>query len=132
MLDALVEASAELKKKEAERTAVVAVTAIGIEFSSRSRYQVAEDVSKNTELVLALQIDEGDAGPRVPRPTTSTCSSELARRTGGLHETVLSSLGIGERAEEALRRPARQYRLSYAPCPASRTASWRSRWPARG
>ena len=37
MLDALVEASAELKKKEAERTAVVAVSAIGVEFSSRNR-----------------------------------------------------------------------------------------------
>lgn len=116
MLDALVEASAELKKKEAERTAVVAVSAVGVEFSSRSRFQVADDVPKNTGLVLALEIDEGEIDPE-SRALYDYVFSELARRTGGLHETVLSSLGIDSGMKKLSAFLRGGYRLSYATLP---------------
>jgi VWFA-related protein len=116
MLDALVEASAELKKKEAERTAVVAVSAIGIEFSSRSRYQVTDDVPKNTELVLALQIDEGETDAE-SRANYEYVFSELARRTGGVHEIALSSLGADSAMKKLSAVLRGSYRLSYATLP---------------
>jgi VWFA-related protein len=116
MLDALVEASAELKKKEAERTAVVAVSAIGIEFSSRNRYQVTDEVPKNTDQVLALQIDEGETDAD-SRFVYDYVFSELAKRTGGLHETVLSSLGIESSIKKLTAYLRGGYRLSYATLP---------------
>jgi VWFA-related protein len=116
MLDALVEASQELRKKEAERTAVVAVSAVGIEFSSRSRFQVTDDVPKYAEQVLALQIDEGEVDAE-SRSKYDYVFSELAKRTGGLHETVLSSLGVdtGMKKLSAFLRGG--YRLGYATLP---------------
>ena len=116
MLDALVEASKELTQKEAERPAVVAVSGVGIEFSSRSRWQVADDVPKYTGQVLALQIDEGerDAESRV---TYDYVFSELAKRTGGLHETVLSSLAIDSGMKKLTAFLRGSYRLSYATLP---------------
>lgn len=116
MLDALSEASADLKKKEGERSAVATVSAVGIEFSNRSRYQVVEEVEKNVNLVLAVQINEGDVGID-NRNLYEYVFGELARKTGGLHEVVLSSLA----ADSALKKVSAflrgQYRLSYATLP---------------
>jgi VWFA-related protein len=113
MLDALVEASADLKKQEGKRTALVAVTALGIEFSSRDRYQVPEAAAKNVDLFLGLEIAEGDAGSE-NRILYEYAFGELAKRTGGMSELTLSSLG----ADQALRKLSAflraQYRLSYA------------------
>jgi VWFA-related protein len=116
MLDAMSEASAELKKKEAGRTAVVAVSAIGVEFSSRSRFQVVEDVQKNVEHVLALQINEGDVGVE-NRSLYEYVFGELAKKTGGMHEVVLSSLAIDGAMKKMTAFLRGQYRLSYSTLP---------------
>lgn len=116
MMDAMCEASAELKKKEAARTAVVAVSAIGVEFSSRSRYQVVEAVEKSIDSLFAVQINEGDVGLD-NRSLYEYVFSELTRRTGGSYENLLSSLaadGALKKVSAALRG---QYRLSYATLP---------------
>jgi hypothetical protein len=95
---------------------VVAVSAVGVEFSSRSRFQVADDVPKNTGLVLALEIDEGEVDPE-SRAQYDYVFSELARRTGGLHETVLSSLGTDNGMKKLSAFLRGGYRLSYATLP---------------
>jgi VWFA-related protein len=116
VLDALVEASADLKKKEGERSAVVAVTKIGIEFSSRDRYRVVEQASANAPLFMAVKIDEGGESFE-SLAKYDYVLSELTRKTGGVFETVLTSLAVGhalERVGGALRG---QYRLRYATVP---------------
>ncbi len=120
MLDALSEASAELKKKEAARTAVVAVSAIGIEFSSRSRFQVVEDVQKNADALFALQINEGDVGTD-NRALYEYVFDELARKTGGLYENVLSSLAIDSGLKKVTAALRGQYRLTYVTLPGLKT-----------
>ncbi len=135
LLDALVEASADLKKKEGERSAVLAVTKIGIEFSSRGRYRVVDEASASAPLFMAVKIDEGFQPRELARGVSGRGSlaatdesleslirydyvlGELTRKTGGVYETVLSSLSIGyalERVAGALRG---QYRLRYATVP---------------
>jgi VWFA-related protein len=116
VLDALVEASSDLKKKEGERSAVVAVTKIGIEFSSRDRYRVVEQASANAPLFMAVKIDEGGESFE-SLAKYDYVLSELTRKTGGVFETVLTSLAVGhalERVGGALRG---QYRLRYATVP---------------
>jgi VWFA-related protein len=116
VLDALVEASADLKKKEGERSAVVAVTKIGIEFSSRDRFRVVEQASANAPLFMAVKIDEGGESFE-SLAKYDYVLSELTRKTGGVFDTVLTSLAVGhalERVGWALRG---QYRLRYATVP---------------
>ena len=77
---------------------------------------MADDVPKNTELVLALQIDEGETDPE-SRANYDYVFSELARSTGGLHETVLSSLGVESGMKKLSAFLRGSYRLSYATLP---------------
>jgi VWFA-related protein len=116
LLDALVEASADLKKKEGERSAVVAVTKIGIEFSSRDRYQVVEQALANAPLFMAVKIDEG--GENFENLAKyDYVLGELTRKTGGVFETVLSSLAVGHALERVAGALRGQYRLRYATVP---------------
>jgi hypothetical protein len=111
-----VEASADLKKKEGERSAVVAVTKIGIEFSSRDRYQVVEQALANAPLFMAVKIDEG--GENFENLAKyDYVLGELTRKTGGVFETVLSSLAVGHALERVAGALRGQYRLRYATVP---------------
>ena len=116
LLDALVEASEDLKKKEGERTAVVAVTAAGPEFSSRDRYQVAERAGKNADLFLAVFIEEGSTSFQ-NRTSYDYVLSSLTGSTGGLYETTLSPMGVDSALRKLSAHLRGQYRLSYATVP---------------
>jgi len=116
LLDALVEASADLKKKEGERSAVVAVTKIGIEFSSRDRYRVVEEAARNAPLFLAVEIEEG-AESFESRSNYDYALGELARKTGGVFETVLSAMASGPALQKVAAGLKAQYRLRYATLP---------------
>ncbi len=61
LLDALAEVTKELRKREGERLAVVAVTGNTTEFSSRDRYRVVEEAGRNADLFLFFAFDEGQA-----------------------------------------------------------------------
>lgn len=113
VLDALVEASRDLKKLEGTRTAVVALTGLGLEFSNRTRYGVVDDARGNADVFSAVSIDEGGADFET-RGNYEYVLSTLASASGGLHERTLSSMG----AASVLRRVAGdlrgRYRLTYA------------------
>jgi len=116
MLDALVEASEELKKMEGERTAVVAVTAVGVEFSSRDRYRVAQEARKNAGLFMAVRIDEGVTDFE-NRSGYDYVFDDLTKRTGGLYESTLSVMGVDAALRKLSAHLRAQYRLSYATVP---------------
>jgi len=104
MLDALAEASADLKKlgREGDRTAVVALT-----FTS------AEEGERNAELFLSVQVDAGGDDFET-RSNLSYVLDRLARATGGRYDILLSPMGT----DGALRRLSTHlrsgYRLRYA------------------
>jgi hypothetical protein len=118
MLDALAEASADLRKltREGDRTAVVALTLSGPELSSRDRFRSAEEAEKNAELFLMLQVETGESDFEM-RSSLSYVLDRLAVASGGRHDVVLSSMS----ADAALRRLSKLllagYRLSYATVP---------------
>jgi VWFA-related protein len=116
MLDALVEASADLKKREGERTAVVAVTAVGVEFSSRDRFRVVAEAQKNASFFAAVQIEEGKTDFE-NRGNYDYVLGDLTKRTGGLHETTLSFMGLDAALRKLTAQLRGQYRLSYATLP---------------
>jgi len=116
MLDALVEATGDLKKREGDRTVVVAVTAVGVEFSSRDRYRVVEDAQNNADLFMAVQIEEGRTDFD-NRAGYDYALSGLTRKSGGLYETILSAMGVDSALRKLSAQIRSQYRLSYATVP---------------
>jgi VWFA-related protein len=118
MLDALVEASLDLRKKakEGERTVVAAVSAVGPEFSSRDRYRVVEGAQKNADLFMAVLIEEGQTDLD-NRSSYDFVLSGLTRKTGGLYESTLSAMGVDSALRKLGAQVRSQYRLSYASLP---------------
>lgn len=123
LLDALVEASRELKKREGERLAVVSVTGLGIGFSNWDRQHVVDLVQDGVTSFLAVQFDEG-RGPTGGRAEGQVGASdyeyvlsELARGSGGLHETTLSAMGVEQALQKVAAELRGQYRLTYAGLP---------------
>ncbi len=92
MLDALVEASKELKKREGERTAVFVITARTIDFSNRDRYRAVDEASKNADLFLFVAFEEGTA-PFESRTDYDYVIDKLAKLSGGRFERPISALG---------------------------------------
>lgn len=118
MLDAFSEASSDLKKsgREGDRTAVVAVSFMGPEFSYLDKYRSAEVAEKNAELFLSVQVETGGADFEM-RGNLSYVMDRLARATGGRYDMILSAMGV----EAALRKLSAHlrsgYRLAYATVP---------------
>lgn len=116
MLDALVEAARDLRKQEGQRSAVVAVAGSGIEFSNRSRERIVEEAQGAGTVFSVVQFEEGDA-PLESRQNYDYVFSALTRKTGGLREVVLSSMGIEVALKKVATDLAAQYRLRYATLP---------------
>ena len=120
LLDALVEASEELKKQEGERSAIVVVTGSGIGFSNRDRRSVVDKLKGNGAVVMAVQFDEsGDpavqgSGPdQVGRIDYDYVLGSLTKDSGGLWERPLSSMGVDRGLRKVSGELAGQYRLTY-------------------
>lgn len=118
LLDAIVEAGEHLKKQEGERRAMVVVSALGPEFSSRDRYQVIErTLGYGLVLFSAVLIEEGAGADREMRLNYEQTLNELASQTGGLLERPLSSLAVETALKKIARDLASRYRISYATLP---------------
>ena len=118
MLDGLSEASTDLRKlsREGDRTAVVAVTFMGPEFSYLDKYRSAEVAEKNAEIFLSVQVDSGDADLEM-RSNLSYVMDRLARATGGRYEVVLSAMGTDTALRKVSAHLRSGYRLAYATVP---------------
>ena len=115
MLDAVAEASADLKKlaREGDRTAVVVVSFTGPEFSYRDKYRSAEEAERNADLFLAAQIDAG-GNDFETRATLSYVLDRVARATGGRYDAVLSAMGTDDALRKLSAHLRSGYRLTYA------------------
>jgi len=115
VLDAVAEASADLKKlsREGDRTAVVVVTGTGPEFSYLDKYRSAEQGEKNAELFLSVQVDSGDGDFEV-RTNVSYVLDRLSRATGGRYDVILSAMGTDDALRKLSAHLRSGYRLAYA------------------
>jgi VWFA-related protein len=116
LLDAIVEASEDLKKKEGARSVVLAVTNLGPEFSSYDRYQVVDRARGNADLFYAVQYDEAEHDVDT-RQRYGYVLSELARGSGGLDESTVSAMGVAGVLQRISAEIRGQYRLTYATVP---------------
>ena len=114
-LDALAEASVDLAKlaKEGTRRAVVAVTAMGPEFSYRDKQRAAEEAEARADLFLSVQVDAG-GGDFDTRTRLSYTLERLATASGGRDDQVLSYMALDSALKKLSAHIASAYRLRYA------------------
>jgi VWFA-related protein len=115
VLDAIGEASTDLKKhsREGDRTVVVIVTGMGPEFSYRDKYRAAEQGERNADLFLSVQIDSGDADFEA-RSNVGYVLDRLARASGGRYDVILSAMGTDGALRKVSTHLRSGYRLAYA------------------
>jgi hypothetical protein len=120
LLDALVEASRDLKPREDGRSAIVAVTASGVGFTNYDRRQVVDLVADHPAAVLSVVLDDGGArsplraeADEVGGPDYDYVLSELASRSGGIRETVLSPMALDRSLALLAAQLSAQYRATY-------------------
>jgi VWFA-related protein len=120
ILDAIVEAGEDLKKREGERSAIFVITGQGTEFSNRDRFQIVERAKRLADTFWAVQYLEaapGEAATLDMRVAYEHVLGELAKRSGGLYETTVSSMGTGRALEKISQQLRAQHRLLYATVP---------------
>lgn len=122
LLDALLEASKDLRDQEGTRNAIIVVTGSGIGFTNSDRRQVVERLEKRPLTVYAVQVDEArepggsrsdDAGT-VGGVDYDYVLAALSKATGGLRETTLSFQGLSRALQRVVVELKAQYRLTYA------------------
>lgn len=116
LLDALLEATKDLRKKEGERNAVVVFTATGPEFSSAYRERVVEEAPSPDTLFLSVLLEEGTTDFE-NRSNYDFVLDGLARGSGGVHGIVLSPMSASKELQARLAVLTAQYRLTYATVP---------------
>jgi len=118
MLDALAEASEDLKKdaREGDRTAVVAISGTGPELSYLDQWRSADVGEANADLFLLLQVEVGGGG-FAGRAKLGYTFDRLARASGGEYDVVLSYLGANAGLNKLSPYLRAGYRLAYATVP---------------
>jgi VWFA-related protein len=118
-LDALAEASEDLKKlaREGDRTAVVTVTFTGPEFSYLDKYRSAERAEQSGALFLSVQVDGDGDRDFETRTNLSYVLDRLARATGGRYDVILSPMGTDDALRKVSAVLRAGYRLTYATVP---------------
>jgi len=122
VLDAIIDASAELKQKESERSAVVVISGVGIGFTNYERRQVVEKAKAGGATFMVVQFEEtGESAPAAGETVTrfdyDYVFDSITRQSGGLREITMSAMGVPgsvEKVAQALKAP---YRLSYTTVP---------------
>ncbi len=116
LLDALVEATRDLKKEEGSETAVVVVTGLTTNFGNRDRFTSASEARKNADLFLAVEYQDG-SGDVDARTNYGFVLETLTRRTGGLFETPISAMGVAPALARLSSFLRARYRIRYATLP---------------
>jgi len=130
LLDALVEASRDLKSREDARGAIVVVTGMGIGFTGYDRRHVVDEVGKHPITVLGVEVDEDRSPPSLGSGSSDHVTgmdydyvlATLAKSSGGARENVLSAMGIERALRGIAAQLTSQYRLTYAGADPAREA----------
>ena len=119
VLDAIVEASKDLKEREDARAALVVVTGTGLGFSDYDRRQVVDLVEDQPIEVLSVVVGDGMMGALqsdddvVGGADYDYALSELAKSSGGVRETVLSPMAVDHALARLAAHLGGQYRATF-------------------
>lgn len=113
LLDAIVDVSRGLSKREEPRAAIVAVLTDGREFSNLHYNQVLDPLKQGGAALHALTIGTFPSSMNDSLRNRATVLDLGPRRSGGQRETLLSSMAAPASFEKLARELSSQYKVVY-------------------
>jgi hypothetical protein len=115
LLDAIIEASRHLRKREGRRPVIVVITTEGPEFSDRYHQAVLDEVRKTGATLHSFIFDQAST----PLFDTGRWEREFtlakgAKETGGRREYLLTSMALGDRLRELSAELRNQYQIVFS------------------
>jgi len=113
LLDAIIETSNGLKKREASRPVIVAITTSGPEFSNRHHDQVLDPLKAVNASFNALVLGQPDTSLSDEARERGVVLDLGTRDTGGTYEQVLSGIALPARLKLLADQLNHQYKVTY-------------------
>ena len=110
LLDAIMEVSSGIAKRESARPVIVAVTTEGPELSDRVYQQVLEPLLESGAALHVMVV----GSPRNNAVDRGVVLTRGPEQTGGTYETVLASSALAGRMKQLAAQLTSQYRVTYA------------------
>ncbi len=114
LLDAVIEVSQGLKKREATRPVLVAIATSGPEFSNRHHDQAITPLKAIGAAFHVLALGQPDTSLSQESRERAIVFDEGTRETGGVHEQVLSAIGLTARMKTLAAQLTHQYKVTYS------------------
>jgi hypothetical protein len=114
LVDAVLEVVQGLKKREATRPVIVAVTQEGIEFSSRHYDQVLGPLRDSGAAFYALMLGQPSGSNSDEARSRNIVTDEGPRTTGGYREQLLTPMALAPKLKLLADQLTHQYLVTYA------------------
>ena len=114
LLDAIVEASHGLAKRETERRVILAVTFEGVDYSNNQYEMVLRELQKSGAALHVVAIGSPSSSLSDEQRNRGMVISEGSSRTGGRRDQVLAVSGIPDKLKQAADELVNQYLVSYS------------------
>ena len=112
LLDALVESSTGLRRRENTRAVLVPIITDGVEFSNRYSRDVIAAIREAGASLHAVTIGDFPIATDIQREREFTIAGGT-RQTGGQRITLLTELGVDEALQKLARQLSSQYKVVY-------------------
>jgi VWFA-related protein len=112
LLDALVETSAGLRRREATRAVIVPVITTGVEFTNRYGRDVVDALQQAGVALHAIVIGVLDF-TSIPERERAVAIDAGTRETGGQHVTLLIDSAVEQALQKLARQLSSQYKVVY-------------------
>jgi VWFA-related protein len=115
LLDAIVDATRGIQKRENPRRVIVTITTEGVEFSNPNHTRVLEALRGSNAALFSLVITRGGRGTDMSDESRSRSIvfDEGTRTTGGRHEQLLTSMALAGELERLARERENQLHVVY-------------------
>ena len=113
LLDAIVDASRGLAKRETDRRVILAVTFEGVDYSNTQHEVVLRELQKSGAALHVVAIGTPSAALTDEMRNRGMALSEGTSRTGGRRDQVLSLSGIPDKLKQAADELLNQYVVTY-------------------
>ena len=114
LLDAIVEVSQGLKKREASRPVIVAIATAGVEFSNRYHDQVLDPLKAVGAAFYVLVLGPPDTSLSIESRERAIVLDEGPRVTGGYYEQLLAGLALPQKLKLLANQLKHEYKVTYA------------------
>jgi hypothetical protein len=114
LLDAIVEASQGLKKREAMRPVIIGIATAGVEYSNRHRDQVIDPMKGIGAAFYMLALGQPDTSLSIESRERAAVYDEGTRVTGGYQEQLLTGMALGPKLVQLADQLKHQYKLTYS------------------